>query len=265
MYASTASLLSVIAATLSYQISKRDQKTDKVAVHHYLALECHRHSGTDITENEKMQISRFRGWRRRLSASLCEIWQIPKKSIEIGATVLTNHGAITHIVHLMPTEDIEAYKTGISGDKLSDKKVEEIGLIITRTFYANHRFEINDIFRSHFSVGSDFTVEFFDRIEKGKRRLNPKGDVGLDLEQKSPHFEVESTSQVITSDDASDYEERIKIVFKEYFGDNVAGDVEAKKAKIMEWMESMIEGTGGSDGNAGASDGVTDALMKELE
>merc|ERR1712173_575796 len=67
----------------------------------------------------------------------------------------------------MPTEDIEAYKTGISGDKLSDKKVEEIGLIITRTFYANHRFEINDIFRSHFSVGSDFTVEFFDRIEKG--------------------------------------------------------------------------------------------------
>merc|ERR1719242_205478 len=63
--------------------------------------------GVVLKEKEKLSIELYRGWRQKLSQSLTDIWQIPDKSIEIGNTLTTNTGTMTHIVHLMKREDIE--------------------------------------------------------------------------------------------------------------------------------------------------------------
>ena len=204
MFASAASLLSVISSLLSYCIEHRNDEDEMVAVQYYLGLErqpvaspgsptpeegagnktvrgipgvdgVHRlnsvsSSEAAISDKEKKQILKFRGLRLKLSQSLTELWHIPSKTIEIGATVLTKSGAMTHIVHLMKSDDVEIYKSVVMADRLD---IEVTETMIARRFYALRRDEVSEIFKSHFGLSEGFEVDFYDGIGRKKRAMTP--------------------------------------------------------------------------------------------
>ena len=235
MFASTASLLSVIASVLGYWIQHKSDDHDTVAVQYHLALERHRvlspvaalsmegatnsgstsltpsggQSSAKMFEREKQLILQNRGWRLKLSQSLTQLWHslvnvfvilwtccsltnlkscarcghhaVPEKSIEIGSTLLTKTGAVTHIVHLMKKDDIEIYASEILGNR-EDTTMDE--LFIIGQFYAIRKEEVGAIFRDHFGLGDGFDVAFYCRKGKKKRALS----VSIDSKTASPVF-----------------------------------------------------------------------------
>ena len=180
LFATISSLLSVFAAGLSYFVDQKNAVDDVVAIHHYLSLECDRSAmsmvsttkkfkGNDITEDEKGLIKLYRGWRQKLSRSLTAIWHLPDKTIEIGNTMLTANGAITHIVHLMSKQSMTGYAEELFGHS-PDRTISASE--IARRFDRVHRLEISKIFRSHFGLSDAFNVVFCDRISRSKRAVS---------------------------------------------------------------------------------------------
>jgi len=177
-----ASSLSIIFAVLSYFINRNDDKVAMV-VQYQLAVECanerkykvplpRRRRGTNnmkravsvrpghITSVERDQLLEESGYTLKLSRALTQFWEIPDKSIEIGATVVGSRGAVTHIVHLMKREDLEEYADKIS-EHFQDLGMTAMSMI--RNEYRERAEELNKIFRDHFSLSHDFTVRLEDR------------------------------------------------------------------------------------------------------
>ena len=105
----------------------------------------------------------------KLSRSLTANWHLPDKTIEIGNTVLTANGAITHIVHLMSKQSMTGYAEELFGHS-PDRTISASE--IARRFDRVHRLEISKIFRSHFGLSDAFNVVFCDRISRSKRAVS---------------------------------------------------------------------------------------------
>ena len=167
VFASTASMLSILTALLMYCIERDD---DGEALHYYLALERTRFSSPELssgamTARERTKIEYHRGFRKAMSRSLTRFWGIPDKTIEIGSTIITKTGAITHIVHLMSIEDAQDFAVELFGD---DAKMGVPPLVVVRQFYELKRMEISELFRDHFHLGQEFSVTFYDSTDKRK-------------------------------------------------------------------------------------------------
>ena len=91
IFASLASVLSVMAAVLAYFINRDHDAADMVATHYYLALECNRlsheatgissvstnkslESASDITKEERRKVINRMGLRHKMSGSLARLW-----------------------------------------------------------------------------------------------------------------------------------------------------------------------------------------------
>lgn len=255
LFAFSASLLSVVFSILSYCIDNDQMSQEMVAVNYYLALERQGHGalglslespsvsprGVGLRTSEKLQIDRYRGWRQQLSRSLTELWQIPEKSIEIGNTLTTNKGAITHIVHLMKREDIEDAQH-MFGDAESAEigRYGNYGISIAEQFYAMKRDAVNKIFRAHFRLRRQFQISFYCRSEK-TLKMKLAGD-------SAPQHVVPlySSGSFMESDGGQN---RLKEALREYLESGHRGNddgdwMEAKRAEVMKIMEGLAMANG---------------------
>ena len=236
LFAFSASFLSVVFSILSFCVDRDQMSQEMVAVNYYLALEreddgLHGLSaleslsslrGVVLQEKEKLSIGLYRGWRQKLSRSLTELWQIPDKSIEIGNTLTTSTGTMTHIVHLMKREDIVDAQQMF---QFGGQEVGRYGLLIAEQFYASRKVAVSKIFRSHFRLGRNFRIMFYCRDERRRR----------------------TTHQNVASNASGSFDEvqnRMEMVLREYFESEQQGDVNAdwmemKRAEIMEMMERL--------------------------
>ena len=120
MYSSLASLLSVFAVVLSFCIDRDDRDLDIIAEQYFLALESNREdatSETGMTESEERTVQYYSGFREKLSRQLAQLWHVSHKNFQIGKTVLTKNGSITHIVQWMNTEDEADYAAEFCSDE----------------------------------------------------------------------------------------------------------------------------------------------------
>ena len=275
LFASTASLLSVIGSVLSYCIERRSHEDEMVAVQYYLGLERQRTAspaapspiaipeeggvdstrsmtrggggasvssvGGEISNDEKLLILQNRGWRMKLSRSLTELWHIPEKTIEVGATLLTKNGAVTHIVHLMKPDDVEIYGSEIVGVSAD---FEVTPMFIVRQFYGLRRVEVGEIFKSHFGLSEGFDVEFYDRSGKRKRALSSRLNDVPSMSPRSPSSpNDEEPGQFPYS--TTMRSGQLSAAMRSYFyGNNGFGrqlSVEEKMAKMMELADRVTQ------------------------
>ena len=115
-----ASILSVTASTLSYLIDR--DAADVEAVHYYLSIECQRGTkssynpqkatgaanvGIGITDEEKNKLINNRGKTRVLGSQLTSLFCIQPKNLEIGSTMITKYGGVTHLVQFVSNTDLD--------------------------------------------------------------------------------------------------------------------------------------------------------------
>ena len=243
MFASVASLLSVIAAILSHFIDRDHDSVEMIAVHYYLALDCHRTEmaetkegvdpntkPNDITAEERTNLLVHSGFRWKMSGSLARIWHIPQKAVEIGATVLTKSGAVTHIVHLMKRDAVDIYAAELFGEQHDD---EVTPIMIARRFYEIRRLEISEIFRAHLDLSNAFSVAFSCRIEKKKRAVSVEnGMKGRDLENG---FVGGLRAKAV----GSDSDVQLKRALRVFFNDRSGESIWMKRAKAIRLMDDV--------------------------
>ena len=111
----------------------------------------------DMFPEERSNVERYRGLQKELSRRLTLFWGIPDESIEIGATVLTKAGSITHIVHLMQRDALDIYAEEMFKDRDS---LEVTPMSVIRRVYGLKNEEITKIFRDHFRFEKDSKVDF---------------------------------------------------------------------------------------------------------
>ena len=166
-----ASMLSVFAAVLSFCIDRDGEDMDIIAAEYYLALECNRDDNAlaaGITETEEVNMKYYSGFRDSLSRQLAQLWRVSHQNIQIGKTILTKNGSITHIVHLLRCDDLTEFAVEICSD---DRRSGASTMWIVRQFYKIRSSELTDIFREHFRVGSDFKAVFCDQRDRRKRAM----------------------------------------------------------------------------------------------
>lgn len=290
LFAATASLLSVIATVLTYFLDQRHDENELVAVQYYLTTKCQRQTvpfgaspvigqiggkkkrkGNELRDDEKRRIERRRGLTWKLGRALNQFWNIPDGAIEVGHTMLTQKGMITHIVHFMKREDITAYSAELFGD---DDSVPVTPLLIVRQFYESKRYALCEIFRSHFGLSNEFDVTFHDRRGLKKNTLR-KSVHAQHLTVNSNHSSTMSSLRALsgsgtvtganepsesTEDKNSQFQRALRVFLD---GEDIAGlngmDFADKKAEIMEIVGGMMDGMDPSKAEAVVVSGDVDS------
>eukprot|EP01083_Nonionella_stella_P137001 416977_1 len=187
-----ASSLSVIASTLSYLINR--EISDTVVVQYYLVTECNDRSTKhgvlkpiqsdkeeekiqedtleiesispptsieadtkSLTDNERDNIIDNRGRTMCLAESIAEVFGIQPKYIEIGYTMITKCGFITHIVHYVDQEDLDLMEQEAQHpDTIS-------ALYFAEQLFLSLQSDITTVMRQHFNLNTDFETEYTNR------------------------------------------------------------------------------------------------------
>ena len=86
-----------------------------------------------ITEEEKKNLLDNRGRTQALGENIAEVYGIPTKNIEVGQSMITKYGIITHIVHYVYDEDLEMMEEEL----LSDNSDMNEGIIMNQKIFCS--------------------------------------------------------------------------------------------------------------------------------
>lgn len=167
--AAGASLLSVIATTLSYLIGRDDSSTK--VVQYYLSTEClNRGKDEDDSEErrmavagstglidasnqgredmgsnaidkfEKLQFINNRGRKKALAEHLAECFHISPKNIEVGFSTISKYGVTTHVVHFVYDEDLAELE-----QQFPDAKMVNLARKYTNQLFWDHEADIGQV------------------------------------------------------------------------------------------------------------------------
>jgi len=174
VFAFVASLLSVLSTIISYFIDRND--ADTKVVRYYLVTTCQNRTAlppspdsnktlhsvslpndTQITAEERINLLKNKGKRRKLSTEIAELFGIPRKNIQIGNSIVTKHGLISLIIHFVNISDLKQMSVEMN-HKISLQKYMD-------SLYSKVSDEINAIFQSHFDLDQDFDVHLKHSLE----------------------------------------------------------------------------------------------------
>ena len=218
------SLISVLGTTLTFFI-ERDGGNNILPIEYYVAMECNRDTiipptsesleveGNELTRNEELSILKHSGRTLSLSRGIAKIWRTQSKSIEVGSTLVTKHGAVTHIVHYLDRAQFEQFVLD-QGDHESDVTP----YFFVRRVYHSLNQQITALFLRHFHLEDCFSVHFIDPIERNRTTVN--GSWREEAEGKK--------GTVFDEEDHMIMERQISNYFQ--FGN---GEMSVKKERIM--------------------------------
>merc|ERR1712228_1069441 len=177
IFAFIASVLSVLSTVISYFIDRSALDANNV-IQYYLVTNVQNRSlspklntqpsssllesemdashatfdnNNQITKEEKIKIIINKGRRRKLAGDIAELFGIPRKNIQIGNSIITKHGVISHIVHFVSNSDLEQLGVALDEESVSiDKYIDMLYSSLSR--------EVNQVCRRHFGLSDDFVV-----------------------------------------------------------------------------------------------------------
>ncbi len=124
--------------------------------------------GNDLTKSEERLILKHRGRTLALSRGIAKIWSTQSKSIEVGTTLLTKQGAVTHIVHYLDTAEFLQFVS----DNQPKHKHDVTPYCFVRRVYGLLNDQMQQLFQDHFGVGTCFKIQFLDRIQMNRRDVD---------------------------------------------------------------------------------------------
>ena len=148
-----ASSLSVIASIVIYKAQK-EQNEESVISKYYIRFTDHKTS--NITDKQRSSIKQRKGYKMALGEKLCTVFEIPKKSIEIGFVTENVKGCIIHIQHSIFKDNLDELR-----DELYSQQLGEMGQgfvfnitpeLFAQNIYQIYAEQVNDIFRAHFRI-----------------------------------------------------------------------------------------------------------------
>ena len=116
-------------------------------------------SQNTLTDQEKENFINNRGRTAALGEQVAELMETHAKNIEIGHSMITKYGIITHVVHSVAVSDLEMMKEELVEENQRDM-VNVTPIFFVSQLYASLSNEINHVFRNHFELNDDFEVEF---------------------------------------------------------------------------------------------------------
>jgi len=197
---------------------------------------------------------------KKLGRSLTQLWGIPEGTIEVGHTVVTKKGAITHIVHFMKRDDISAYSEALYGDE--DDHLSP--WLIIRQFYESKKRDLCGIIRTHFGLSDEFIVSVCNRssVRQNSIKKSVRGasafSSGDPRGRASPH----STTSLMQRDGPSGGG-GISPILRNFFdfgrGDTLSTTAfEEKRANLLEIVDRMNPST--ENKTAGKLDDASNVL-----
>ena len=241
-----ASSLSIVASTLSYLIERDTSDTEVVQYH----ISFHKMpSSAMINEEEKRKLINNYGKRKALGRNIAETFGIPIKNIEVGNSMITKHGIITHIVHYIYQEDLEM---------LEEELIGQINFLSPRYFvsqlYLSLKQDINDAFCAHFDLKDDFGTSLDLKLgikQRTRRSLQvPKSPIMSVTEQAVPHpmtynrretvlENIKSQIRIAAVNEEKESQRDLVRAIDAYCRNQGVKSVDDKKRCIMSLMDSM--------------------------
>ena len=144
-----------------------------------------------ITEEEKQKLLNNRGRTQALGESIAEVFGIPTKNIEVGHSMVTKYGIITHLVHYVYAEDLEIMEEELLNENEKDA-------IVTPKFFVAQLFiaaknDIKCVFCQHFMLNNDFEVEFHHRLGIKGRTLRENNNADSQVHNQKPELSKRKT------------------------------------------------------------------------
>merc|ERR1712228_897239 len=128
-----------------------------------------------IMKEEKLQIVINKGKRKKFATNIAELFGIPRKNIQIGNSIITKQGVISHIVHFVSNSDLEQLGVALDEESVSiDKYIDMLYSSLSR--------EVNQVCRRHFGLSDDFVVDLNYVLTMKSRACTP-GNIDQDNEE----------------------------------------------------------------------------------
>ncbi len=140
-----------------------------------------------LTDEEKQNLLDNRGRTMALGENIAEVFGIAVKNIEVGYSMLTKYGIITHIVHHIYDSDLEAMEDELREDH-DNNQINVTPKFYVSQLYAALQLDINGVFRSHFGLNDDFEVTFQHRLSVNKRKITEKYDKDTDKDNERQRY-----------------------------------------------------------------------------
>ena len=113
----------------------------------------------------------------QLSESLCAVFNIPNKSIEIGFVTDINI-CIIHVQHSIFKDDLEELKENVETKRFlsSRSNISNYSRIIAEELYRVHQSQINEAFRKHFDIDDDNFEATYELYEDAHNEIQGEED-----------------------------------------------------------------------------------------
>ena len=154
---------------------------------------------------------------------------VPTKNIEIGASMITKYGLMTHVFHFLYERDLAE----MEDELIRQSPDREDSISVTPRFYLQQLYavmeaEMNEVFRAHFSLNDHFSVKFVKSLSSKKKGMNTKyssvkdsGDDIADDADIAEHIEMWMKQRNLDYDDIADRQK--------FFDDLLDEEVTAKE------------------------------------
>lgn len=123
-----------------------------------------------ITIQEKENFMYNRGKTLALAIDISEVFGVPNKNIEIGASMITKYGLMTHVIHFIYDKDLAEMEEELHLTHKYEKNVYVTPRFYVQQLYHACEKEITEVFRAHFDLNNDFSVKFVSSLSKKKNK-----------------------------------------------------------------------------------------------
>ncbi len=224
-----------------------------------------------LSNDEKKHFKHNRGRTRALAESVAALYAIPSKSIEIGATVMSQTGAMVHVIHFVYQRDIDLMQS-----QRDEYDPEILGRLHTERRFASLKCEFTETVRAHFGLSDDFEVEYHDnpggnRDDMGGIVLSLESNMRRYLENDGNVFTIKRdrlismTRDLLNETDPDHKAEPVDRKMNVSPGFRRSIEVEMVDLVSAERRESLDSGVSSNDGEQESDDDDGDDLNAEKE
>ena len=236
------SIFSILLVIISYYIDNNGN--DSIPVHYYLQMYIPRNKHRFLSNKEEIRIYEQKGLKLELRNRITNTFGIPNNNIEIGTSVVTTQGCITHCIQYVFQNDL---------DKFNQSNTHIIKPIYyVKQLYESRPVQIRNEFQQHFIVDSDFIVKFYEtypenievsksltlRLSLHSNSINDVIDINDDFDINTNEYNISDSDDEIKMDMDIDTNTTKHLKYKSMFN-SLSKKYDLLKQKMLQNEETI--------------------------